>query len=358
MNYENKCSIFRLQNGGRMDSHYVNGRMRQVLPTTEPLEVEEPDYLPPSQMGPGPSWMSRRARVIVTVVLAVLALVSAVPVATHFSAPEAYTSVNETLDSQKSTALGLVATATTASVAVSAIPDDVGTPIANQLADLSGKLAVVLAIIYLEKFLLTTFGLIAFRWFVPAGILFLCLWMWLRGRWSPSRVLFVWGVKLLVVALALVTLVPVSTGITQNITIQYQTSLLAEKASQEANQTSETVYEDNTNQDTEESQNILEMLGSAISSGVDALASGAADAANAVGEQLNSLVDAVAMSIVTSCLVPLAVLLLYFWLIKLFTGADLTGYVSKAQGVVGSAVRGAGSAAHGAVKRHRASTSK
>ena len=151
---------------------------------------------------------------------------------------------------------------------------------------------------------------------------------------------------------------PVSTGITQNITIQYQTSLLAEKASQEANQTSETVYEDNTNQDTEESQNILEMLGSAISSRVDALASGAADAANAVGEQLNSLVDAVAMSIVTSCLVPLAVLLLYFWLIKLFTGADLTGYVSKAQGVVGSAVRGAGSAARGAVKRHRASTSK
>ena len=143
MNYENKRSIFRLQNGGRMDSHYVNGRMRQVLPTTEPLEVEEPDYLPPSQMGPGPSWMSRRARVIVTVVLAVLALVSAFPVATHFSAPETYTSVNETLDSQKSTALGLVATATTASVAVSAIPDDVGTPIANQLADLSGKLAVV-----------------------------------------------------------------------------------------------------------------------------------------------------------------------------------------------------------------------
>lgn len=64
------------------------------------------------------------------------------------------------------------------------------------------------------------------------------------------------------------------------------------------------------------------------------------------------------MSIVTSCLVPLAVLLLYFWLIKLFTGADLTGYVSKAQGVVGSAVRGASSAARGAVKRHRASTSK
>jgi hypothetical protein len=341
-----------------MESRYFNGGIQQTSPATEGLEVPEPEYLPPSQPGDGPGWMSKRTRVIVTVVLVVIVLISAFPVATHFSSPETYTAVNQTLDDQKSTALGLVATATTASVAVSAIPDDVGTPIANQLADLSGKLAVVLAIIYLEKFLLTTFGLIAFRWFVPAGIFLLCLWMWLRGRWSPSRVLFVWGVKLLVVALALATLVPVSAGLTQTITTQYQTSLAAEEASQEANQTSETVYEDNASQDTGESQNILEMLGSAISSGVDALASGAADAANAVGEQLNKLIDAVAVNIVTSCLVPLAVLLLYFWLIKLFTGADLTGYVSKAQGAVGSAVRGAGSAARGAVKRHRASTSK
>lgn len=341
-----------------MESRYFNSEIQQVSPAAEGFEVPEPEYLPPSQPGDGSSWMSKRARVIVTVVLVVLMLISAFPVATHFSSPETYADVNQTLDDQKSTALGLVATATTASVAVSAIPDDVGTPIANQLADLSGKLAVVLAIIYLEKFLLTTFGLIAFRWFVPAGIFLLCLWMWLRGRWSPSRVLFVWGVKLLVVALALATLVPVSAGLTQTITTQYQTSLAAEEASQEANQTSETVYEDNASQDTGESQNILEMLGSAISSGVDALASGAADAANAVGEQLNKLIDAVAVSIVTSCLVPLAVLLLYFWLIKLFTGADLTGYVSKAQGVAGSAVRGADSVARGAVKRHRASTSK
>lgn len=341
-----------------MESRYVNGEIQQVTPATEGLEVPDPEYLPPSHPGDDPSWMSTRARVIVTVVLVALAFVSAFPVATHFSSPETYADVNQTLDGQKSTALGLVATATTASVAVSAIPDDVGTPIANQLADLSGKLAVVLAIIYLEKFLLTTFGLIAFRWLVPVGIGLLCVWLWSHGRWSPSRILLVWGIKLLFVALALATLVPVSAHITQIITTQYQTSLAAEEASQEANQTSETVYEENTSQDTGESQNILEMLGSAISSGVDALASGAADAANAVGEQLNKLIDNVAVSIVTSCLVPLAVLLLYFWLLKLFTGADLTGYVSKAQGAVGSAVRGAGSAARGAVKRHRASTSK
>lgn len=341
-----------------MDNNHVDKWVRPVTPSTEELGVSESDYLPPMRPGDDSGWINTRVCVIVTIVLAVLAIVSAFPVASYFSSPDAYASVNQTLDSQKNTALGLVATATTASVAVSAIPDDVGTPIANQLADLSGKLAVVLAIIYLDKFLLTTFGLIAFRWFVPAGIFLLCLWLWLRGKWSPSRVLFVWAVKLLVVALALVTLVPVSAGLTQTITDQYQTSLKAEETRQEADETSTTVYEENSDQDTDENQNILDWLGSAISSGVNALASGAADAANAVGNQLNKLIDAVAVSIVTSCLVPLAVLLLYFWVIKLFTGADLTGYMSKAQGTVGTVVRGAGSAVRGAAKRHRASTSK
>lgn len=336
-----------------MDNSCFDEGPQHVAPATEELDATEPDYLLPSQPGDGPRRMSEQTRVIVTVVLVALALVSAFPMAAHFSSPETYASVTRTLDGQKSTALGLVATATTASVAVSAIPGDVGTPIAGQLADLSGKLAAVLAIIYLEKFLLTTFGLIAFRFLVPAGIALMILWLWLRGRWSPSRVLFVWGVKFLVVALALATLVPVSAGLTQTITDQYQTSLAAEEAGQEANKTSETVYEDNAGQDTKENQNILERLGSAISDGVSALASGAADAASAVGEQLNKLIDAVAVSIVTACLVPLAVLLLYFWLIRLFTGADLTGYVSKAQGAVGSAVRQAGLATRNAAKRRR-----
>mgnify|MGYP001645385305 FL=1 len=58
-----------------------------------------------------------------------------------------------------------------------------------------------------------------------------------------------------------------------------------------------------------------------------------------MGAQLNTLIDAVAVSIVTSCLVPMAVLLVYFWLIKLFTGADLTGYVTKAPAVSSGSMR-------------------
>lgn len=332
--------------------------LQRVVPTVEQRDSTEPDYQLPTPSKRWPFDLATPAMVVATIILVVLLFICEFPVGMYYSSPDAYTKVNETLDKQKTGALGLVATATTASVAVSAIPDDVGTPIANQLADLSGKLAVVLAIIYLEKFLLTTFGLVGLRIFVPIGIGFAIGWLWTYRDWGPRQVLFTWAVKLVVVGIALVTLVPVSATLTNTIDEQYKTSLAAEEAAQEADETSATVYEENSNQDTEQDQNILEMLGSAITSGIDALASGAADAANAVGEQLNKLIDTVAATIVTSCLVPLAVLLLYFWVIKLFTGADLTGYISRAQDAASSSVRRAGSVTRAAAKQHRASTSK
>ena len=341
-----------------MDTGRSYALQQGIVPTVE--QPAEPDcgYLPPDQPGGDPHGMSMRTRKIVTAVLVALAIICEFPLGMHFSSLDAYTNVNQTLDAQKSTTLGLVATATTASVAVSAIPDDVGTPIANQLADLSGKLAVVLSVIYLEKFLLTTFGLVGLRIFVPVGLGLLVAWLWTRSSWRPRQVLFTWAVKLAVVGLALVTLVPVSTGLTQAINDQYQTSLKAEETSQETDEMSATVYQENSDQDTDENQGILDWLGSAISSGVNALATGAADAANAVGEQLNKLIDAVAVSIVTSCLVPLAVLFLYFWLIKLLTGADFTGYVAKAQDAASASVRRAGATTRVISDRHCGSTSK
>lgn len=283
-----------------------------------------------------------RARAIVTALLAVLLLASEFPLGTYLSTQDAYGGTNATLDGQKSTALGLVATATAASVTVTAITDDVGTPIAEQLADLSGKLVVVLSVIYLEKFLMTTFGLIGFRVFVPIGLGTLIAWLWTRRDWAPRPMLFVWGVRLMVVGVALATLVPVSAGLADVINAQYQSSQQVDKAVQ-ATDTAVQGMSDNADgtasQNHSEGGGLFDMLGLAASSGIDALASGAKDAASAVGAQLNTLIDAVAVSIVTSCLVPMAVLLVYFWLIKLFTGADLTGYVTKAPAVSSGSMR-------------------
>lgn len=235
-----------------MEKSNLSEALQRVVPAVEQGDSTEPDYQLPTPSKRWPFDLATPAMVVATVILVALLLICEFPVGMYYSSPDAYTKVNETLDKQKTGALGLVATATTASVAVSAIPDDVGTPIANQLADLSGKLAVVLAIIYLEKFLLTTFGLVGLRIFVPIGIGFAIGWLWTYRDWGPRQVLFTWAAKLVVVGIALVTLVPVSATLTNTIDEQYKTSLAAEEAAQEADETSATVYEENSNQDTEQ----------------------------------------------------------------------------------------------------------
>lgn len=301
----------------------------------EPLQSQENEPTPyeiPVDAVVTDEGLSNTMRIIVTAILGVLLLISEFPLGTYLSSSDSYQGVNATLDSQKTTALGLAATSTAASVAVSAVPDDVGTPIAEQLADLSGKLMVVLAVIYFEKFLLTTFGFLGFRIFVPIGLALFIWYLWTRRSWNPRSVILIWGAKLLVVGVAMATLVPVSTALTDAINTQYQTSQQAEAAVQATDEATQDVADStSSDQDTSANQSFLDMLGSAVSNGVNALASGAEDAAKTVGSQLNSLIDAVAVSIVTACLVPMAVLFVYIWIIKLLTGADLTGYVAKAQ---------------------------
>lgn len=60
--------------------------------------------------------------------------------------------------------------ATTATSAlITLIPGDVGTPIAEKVADLSGYLLIVLCAIFLEKYLVTITGYAAFKIFIPVA---------------------------------------------------------------------------------------------------------------------------------------------------------------------------------------------
>lgn len=306
-------------------------------------------YLVPA--GPDVPGPGKRAIAIVAAIL--VATACAFPLATLFSTPGTYAKTAETLDGQKDVALGLVASTTAASAAVSAIPGDAGTPIAEQLADLSGKLAVILAVIYLEKFLMTTFGLLAFRIFIPVSCALLA-WRFCLRRSSPTRgVLLSLSVKLIVVALALATLVPVSTWLTDTINGEYQELEQASQVSEQDSDTSTDTGDQSATDDGQDSgeqddssQSILDSVGSVLSGAAEAVESGATEAINAAAEKLNDLIDSVAVMIVTSCLVPLAVVILYFWLIKVFTGVDLTGAVSHAQEAAGTKFKRAGTAIH------------
>ena len=302
---------------------------------------------------------TKQVRAAICLVLVALCIVFSFPL----SKPDTYIGANAVLDEQKSVTMGLVATTTSASIAISAIPGDVGTSISNQLADLSGKLAVILAIIYFEKFMMTTLGMVGFRFLIPAGIVFFAYRYWKRRNWQQLPGLRTLGIKLVAVGLAVATLVPVSTWLSSTINNEYQVYQQAETtqetgldASAQAQSESADQQQDSSSDssnDTQNSGNILDALGSVLSSGaeavangVSAVATGASDAINALGNTLNSLIDTVAVMIVTSCLVPIVVLLFYFWIIKIVTGFDGSGYLKNAQKSVSAGISSNASLVH------------
>ena len=69
-------------------------------------------------------------------------------------------------EKKKANVIALVVSSAAALTAVSFIPGDARSPIANKPLDLSSNLLIILAAVYLEKYLLTTLGLLLFLWLV------------------------------------------------------------------------------------------------------------------------------------------------------------------------------------------------
>lgn len=96
----------------------------------------------------------------------ILALISIFVITGYASSVKTHAGTISSLDEKKSTVMELTAaTSAAASAAITVIPGDVATPIADKLADLSSYFLVVLSAIYLEKFLVTILGIAAFQEF-------------------------------------------------------------------------------------------------------------------------------------------------------------------------------------------------
>ena len=109
--------------------------------------------------------------IIVTIALLVVAILSITVVSKYATSAEVHSSSITALDDKKMTAMELTAGVAATSTAISALPGDAATPIAEQVSELTNPLLIVVCAIYLEKFLLTTIGYIAFDFLIP----FACL---------------------------------------------------------------------------------------------------------------------------------------------------------------------------------------
>lgn len=285
----------------------------------------EAEYLPPEDPG-APLPPERRDRRLVTlreavliVALVVLALVSAFPARAHFSTPETYSHTIEQLDNKRNVVMGLTAAATGASVAITTVgPDDSGTPVADRLMDLAGDLGIVLIAIYLEKYLLTIFGVTMFGVLIPAACALLVGAVIAHRRttafWATLGSL---AVKLFLMGIVLVATVPVSVAITDMIEHTYDLSISTDDVEIEEG-ASETEEAESTGNPFMDAWNFLASVPERLG-----------DAASGITEELlnsvSDLIDGFAVLIITTCVVPIGVLAFFLWAANLVTGIDVSG---------------------------------
>lgn len=271
-------------------------------------------------------------RIVMIVLCIVIALVSNIVLSKNYSSPE-YTVNKKTityLDEKKTTALELCAGATALSAAITLIPGDTGTPIAEKLTDLSGYFLIVVSAIYLEKYLLTILGALTFRWLIPAAMIAIALYFGIQRD-------FFWklGVKILIFGLAVYAVIPVSVHVSQLIYNTYQESIDTTLAETE-NLISQT--EENAQSSTESDQNSGDegFFAGLVDKAKDTIEQ-AKDTASIATEEfkymLNKFIDGLAVLIVTTCLIPILVMVFFVWIVKMILGTAITQPAAMVPGI-------------------------
>ncbi len=250
--------------------------------------------------------MNRAAsKIAVCIALIAFAILAFFPVAQKASDPARYTAYTASLDEKTETVLKLMAASTVTSAGISAIPGDTATPIAEKLADFSEYFLLILCVLYAEKYLLTIIPLGVFRALIPLTCLsFIAGRIW-NPRWMDRQ-----GFKLLLMSLALLAVIPLSIRTSDLIYDTYRHSIdnTIASAEQLSDETSELAAAEDTN--------MLRSILNRLSETRDSLTEKASTV-------MNRFVESLAVMIVTSCVIPILVLLFFVWIIKQLTGVDV-----------------------------------
>lgn len=258
------------------------------------------------------------------VALVVLALLSGFVARPHFADTKTWDSTIEVIDQKKGNVLALTASCVALSAGITALPGDTGTPVAEQLAQLSGNLGIVLAVLYLEKYLLTILWSVGLGILIPFALVLFAISLGIHGRWSTSTVIRRVATRVLVVAIIGMVLVPASVWVSQKVDETYQVSIeQAEQKATEASKTSSTKSEKKS--ETTENKNVLEQLTDGASSLITSVTSGAKQMTDEIVQQVTDLIEGVIVMIVTSCVIPLLVLAAFLWLGHVLLGIDISG---------------------------------
>lgn len=253
--------------------------------------------------------------VVILIILLAIALLSNLVIAKKVTDPSFYAETIESLDAKKGTVVKLAAASVASSTALSLIPGDGAMPIANQMAELSKYFLIILSAILLEKMLIAVVGSVTFSYIIPAAC-------FLGGLYILFRldVLRNLAIKLAIFGIVIFIAIPTSVKISDLIYSSHQASL--EQTVQSVEENNEYI-EEKKNQITEEDKGLLEKFGNYLSDLTSKVGIGITDMIKKGEDSFNEFLDAIAVLIITTCVIPLIVILIFAWSIKILFNFEI-----------------------------------
>lgn len=252
-------------------------------------------------------------RLISVVILIVIALTSIFGISKVTSKPEFHEKAIKSLDDKKITVMELTAATAAASTALALIPSDATTPLANQIAQLSSYLLIVIGAIFLEKVLLTLTGYVAFTYLIPIACLLYLIYLYF-----PKDILKNLAIKLSLFGIVMVLVIPVSVQVSNLIEKTYSKSI--NQTIEDAKNT-DIVAEENEKQ--EDDENWWEGFTSKVTEGISSIGDSISGILEKGKTMLGNFIDAIAIMLITSCVIPIAVLIFFIWIIKIIFGVSI-----------------------------------
>ena len=236
----------------------------------------------------------------IVLLLAAVALFSITVITPAAVKTENHKYTYEQLDREIGNTLKLTAGATAVSAVISLLPDDTCTPIAEQFAELGTYFVIVLSALYLEKYLITILGYVSFSILIPLVCLIFGI-----GIFAKKEKAKVASVKLLIFAILVYFLIPISVKTSETIYNTYESTL------QETITTASEI-------------SVTEDDAGAVEKFLSWIKNAAVTVVDYVTNLLSRFVEAIAVMMVTSCLIPILVVLFFSWMMKLLFKIDIS----------------------------------
>ncbi len=208
----------------------------------------------------------------------------------------------KSLEESQNTITAFSGTTIATSVAISALPDDFATPLANTISDLNIYLIFMLIVVFVEKLIVLEGTKISLALIIPIA----CV-LHIAYVWTTKEVCKQFARKFMILGVSVVLVIPISTHFTETVCADYMTYVDETIAETQAgaDKINEAMTEDS-------NKSIFDKLSDAFETAIQ----GIKDLLTYFQNVVKKCVNSIAIMIVTTFVLPLLILMLFRWLLK------------------------------------------